>query len=35
MTQGNDKGQRYVELVLPSLKYWDMIVLDGSDRAIP
>ena len=27
MTQGNDNGERYVELVLPSLKYWDMIVL--------
>ena len=27
--RGNDKGERYVELVLPSLKYWDMIVLDS------
>ena len=26
--RGNDKGERYLELVLPSLKYWDMIVLD-------
>ncbi len=29
MTQGNDNGERYVELVLPTLKYWDMIVLDN------
>jgi len=33
MTQGNNNGERYVELVLPSLKYWDMIVLD--DRTVP
>jgi dextranase len=32
MTQGNGGGERYVELVLPSLKYWDMIVLD--DRTV-
>jgi dextranase len=32
MTQGNDNGERYVEIVLPSLKYWDMILLD--DRTV-
>jgi dextranase len=29
LTRGNDNGERYVEIVLPSLKYWDMIVLDN------
>lgn len=33
MTRGRDGDERYVELVLPSLKYWDMILLD--DRAMP
>lgn len=25
--RGEDRGERYVEVVLPSLKYWDMLVL--------
>ncbi len=28
LTRGNDNGERYVEFVLPSLKYWDMVLLD-------
>jgi dextranase len=29
MTLGDDKGERYVELVIPTLRYWDMILLDN------
>lgn len=28
-TSGNDAGKRYVELGLPSLRYWDMIILNN------
>jgi dextranase len=28
LTHDNDHGQRYVEFVLPALRYWDMVVLD-------
>ncbi|MGC2162211.1 MAG: glycoside hydrolase family 66 protein [Silvibacterium sp.] len=28
-TKGNNSGERYVELVLPELKYWDMIILNN------
>jgi dextranase len=28
LTRGNDQGRRYVEFVLPSLEYWDMVVLN-------
>lgn len=31
-THGSDHGRRYVDLVLPSLKYWDMIILRNSRR---
>jgi dextranase len=34
-TRGNDHGERYVELVVPSLKYWDMIVLDHQTAPSP
>ncbi|MGB8028320.1 MAG: glycoside hydrolase family 66 protein [Terracidiphilus sp.] len=33
LTSGNDHGQRYVEFVLPSLEYWDMVVLDHQTPA--
>ncbi|HTX42218.1 MAG TPA: glycoside hydrolase family 66 protein [Acidobacteriaceae bacterium] len=33
ITRGNDRGQRYVEFVLPSLKYWDMVILDSHATA--
>jgi dextranase len=32
-TSGSDHGQRYVEFVLPSLRYWDMVVLDHRTSA--
>lgn len=28
LARGNDQGQRYVEFVLPSLDYWDIVVLN-------
>jgi dextranase len=30
ITRGNNHGERYVKLVLPFLKYWDMIVLNST-----
>jgi dextranase len=33
LTRGSDHGQRYVEFVLPSLRYWDMVVLDHRTSA--
>lgn len=33
LIHGDDHGQRYVEFVLPSLKYWDMIQLDHQTSA--
>ncbi len=33
LTRGDDHGQRYVEFVLPSLQYWDMVVLDQNATA--
>jgi dextranase len=33
LTRGNDDGQRHVEIVLPSLKYWDMVLLDHRPSA--
>ncbi len=32
-TRGDDHGERYVEFVLPTLKYWDMIQLDHQSSA--
>jgi dextranase len=29
-TAGSEKGQRYVDITLPSLKYWDMILLQSN-----
>lgn len=29
-TRGSDGGKRYVDILLPSLKYWDMIILRNS-----
>ena len=33
LTTAKDHGQRYVEFVLPSLHYWDMVVLDHRTSA--
>lgn len=33
ITRGASNGERYVELTLPWLKYWDMIVLDRQNAA--
>ena len=29
-TTGSEHGQRYMDIILPSLKYWDMLLLQGS-----
>lgn len=33
VTRGDDHGERYVEVILPSLKYWDMLLLDHETAA--
>jgi dextranase len=33
LTRGNNRGERFVELVVPSLKYWDMIILERQTAA--
>lgn len=33
LTHGNESGERYIELVVPSLKYWDTIILDRQKLA--
>jgi len=33
LTRGNEGGARYVEFVLPSLRYWDMVLLDQRTAA--
>lgn len=32
MRRGDEHGERYVEVVLPSLQYWDVLVLEHSGR---
>lgn len=32
MRSGDDHGERYIEVVLPSLQYWDMLVLEHRNR---
>ncbi len=33
LTRGDDDGERYVEFTLPSLKYWDVVLLDHRTSA--
>jgi hypothetical protein len=32
-TAGAETGERHVDLTLPSLKYWDMVLLSGKAAA--